>query len=360
MKRVYNFSAGPAMLPEAVLMKAQSEMLDYEGSGMSIMEMSHRGKMVRSIFEEAEGLFRELMEIPENYQILFCQGGASLQFSMLPFNLYKNGVADFLITGNWSEKAKAEVSRYMSVNVVGSSKDRHYAYIPEIKPEKLTPNADFYHYTANNTIYGTAVHTLPMTDAPIVADMTSAILAKPYDVSKHGLIYAGAQKQFGIAGLTVAIVRDDLIGNAKEETPTMLNYKTYANNESMYNTPPVYAVYLTLLVLRWYKETFGTLAKVQEHQTHKTGILYDFLDQSALFHAFVDKEARSTQNVTFGTKDDALDKLFVDEAAKVGLVNLGGYRTIGGMRASIYTPHPLEGVLKLVEFMKEFEVKHSV
>ena len=360
MKRVYNFSAGPAMLPEEVLVQAQSEMLDYKGSGMSVMEMSHRGGVVRGIFAEAESLMRELMEIPDNYQVLFCQGGASLQFAMLPLNLYKKGVADFLVTGNWSEKAKAEVARYMDVNVIGSSKDRDYAYIPDIKKELLTPNADFYHYTANNTIYGTAVNVLPDTDVPIVADMTSSILAKPYDVSKHGVIYAGAQKQFGIAGLAVAIIRDDLIDKAKDETPTMLNYATYANNESMYNTPPVYAVYLTGLVLRWYKETFGTLKKVEEHQTEKTGLLYDFLDQSKLFHAFVDKEARSTQNVTFGTKDDALDKQFIKAAAGAGFVNLGGYRTIGGMRASIYTPFPLEGVKKLVEFMKEFEVKHNV
>ena len=360
MKRVYNFSAGPAMLPEEVLIKAQSDMLDYEGSGMSVMEMSHRGKVVRGIFEETELLLRELMEIPTNYKVLFCQGGASLQFSMLGLNLYKKGVADFLITGNWSEKAKAEVARYMDINVVGCSKDRDYAYIPEVKADNLTSGADFYHYTANNTIYGTSVHVLPDTDTPIVADMTSAILAKPYDVSKHGVIYAGAQKQFGIAGLTVAIVRDDLIGNAKEQTPTLLNYATYANNDSLYNTPPVYAVYITLLVLRWYKETFGNLSNVQKKQVEKTGLLYDFLDQSKLFHPFVDKEARSSQNVTFGTKDDAVDRLFVSEAAKAGFVNLGGHRTIGGMRASIYTPHPVEGIRKLVEFMKEFEVNNHV
>jgi len=360
MKRVYNFSAGPAMVPEEVLVQAQSEMLDYNGSGMSVMEMSHRGGVVRGIFTETEALFRELMEIPDNYQVLFCQGGASLQFSMLAFNLYKKGVADFLITGSWSEKARDEVARYMDVNVIGNSKDRDFAYIPEIKAELLTPDADFYHYTANNTIYGTAVDVLPDTDAPIVADMTSAIFSRPYDVSKYGIIYAGAQKQFGIAGLTVAIVRDDLIGNAKAETPMLLNYATYAKNESMYNTPPVYAVYLTGLILRWYKETFGTLENVREHQVAKTKVLYDFLDQSKLFHAFVDKEARSAQNVTFGTKDDALDKQFIKAAADAGFVNLGGHRSIGGMRASIYTPFPLEGVGKLVEFMKEFEVKHNV
>jgi len=360
MKRVYNFSAGPAMLPEEVLLQAQSELLNYEGSGMSVMEMSHRGSVVRGIFADAESLMRELMEIPDDYQVLFCQGGASLQFAMLPLNLYKKGVADFLVTGSWAKKAKDEAARYMDVNVVGSSADRDYAYIPDIKADLLTPDADFYHYTANNTIYGTAVNTIPDTDVPIVSDMTSAILSKPYDVSKHGIIYAGAQKQFGIAGLAIAIVRNDLIGYAKAETPTMLNYATYANNESMYNTPPVYAVYLTGLVLRWYKETFGTLKNVAEHQVAKTGLLYDFLDQSKLFHAFVDKEARSTQNVTFVTKDDALDKQFISDAAKAGFVNLGGHRSIGGMRASIYTPFPLEGVQKLIEFMKEFEVKINV
>ncbi|MCL1948865.1 MAG: 3-phosphoserine/phosphohydroxythreonine transaminase [Turicibacter sp.] len=358
MGRVYNFSAGPAMLPEEVLRKAQEEMLDYEGSGMSVMEMSHRGSVVRGIFQEAEELLRELMEIPDNYKVLFCQGGASLQFSMLPFNLSKKGIADLLVTGNWSEKAKSEIGKFMKVNVVGTSKDRDYAYIPAI--ENLTPDADFYHYTANNTIYGTAVNVLPETNAPIVADMTSAILSRPYDVSKHGIIYAGAQKQFGIAGLALAIVREDLTLTPAENTPTLLKYSTYSDNESMYNTPPVYAVYLTSLVLKWYKETFGNLGNVQKHQVAKTGLLYDFLDQSKLFKPFVDKEARSTQNVTFGTGDKELDKLFIKEAAEAGFVNLGGYRTIGGMRASIYTPFPLEGVEKLVEFMREFEVKHHV
>ena len=360
MKRVYNFSAGPAGLPESVLEQAQSELLNYEGHGMSVMEMSHRGKVVRGIIEEAESLFRELMKIPPNYHVLFCQGGASLQFSMLPFNLSKKGIADFLITGSWSEKAKAEVARYMDVNVVASSKDRDFAYIPDIKDAKLTPDADFFHYTANNTIYGTTVADLPSTNATIVSDMTSAILSRPYDVSKHGLIYAGAQKQFGIAGVAVTIVHDDLVGNAKEDTPTLLNYETYVKHDSLYNTPPVYAIYLTLLVLRWYKETFDSLSDVRKKQVDKTGLLYDFLDDSKLFQPFVDRDARSMQNVTFGTKNDELDKTFISAAAKAGFVNLGGHRSIGGMRASIYTPFPIEGVRKLVEFMKDFEVKHHV
>lgn len=360
MKRVYNFSAGPAMLPETVLIKAKEEMLDYQGSGMSVMEMSHRGAVVRGIFEEAEGLFRELMEIPDHYKVLFCQGGASLQFSMLPFNLSRKKKADFLITGNWSEKAKKEVSRFMTVNTVATSKDRDFAYVPDPANWQLDPEADFYHYTANNTIYGTAVDVLPETKVPIVADMTSAILAKPFDVSRYGLIYAGAQKQFGIAGLTVAIVREDLIGNASPGTPTLLDYKNYAETGSMYNTPPVYGVYLAGLVLKWYKEQFGNLHEVEAHQRAKTGILYDYLDRSALFHGFVDKEARSYQNVTFGTGDQALDKIFIKEAAAAGFVNLGGYRTIGGMRASIYTPFPIEGVRALVDFMERFEVAYHV
>ena len=360
MGRVYNFSAGPAGLPVEVLEEAQASMLDYMGTGMSVMEMSHRGKVIRGIFEEAQSLLRELMEIPDHYHVLFCQGGASLQFSMLPLNLYKTGVADFLVTGNWSEKAKAEVSRFMKVNVVASSKDRDFSYIPKIDQDKLNQDADFFHYTANNTIYGTQVTTLPDTVAPIVADMTSAILAKPFDVSKYGVIYAGAQKQLGIAGLAVAIVRDDLVGHAKEGTPTLLKYDIYAKNESMYNSPPVYSVYMALLVLRWYKKTFGSLKEVEAHQIKKAGILYGFLDQSQLFKGFVEPSARSMQNVTFGTGDEALDKAFIAAAAKAGFVNLGGYRTIGGMRASIYTPFPMEGVEALVEFMKKFEEGHHV
>ncbi len=356
MKRVYNFSAGPSVLPEAVLEKAQSEMLCYGESGMSVMEMSHRSKVYESIINEAEALLREIMNIPENYKVLFLQGGASSQFSMIPLNLMKKKKIDLVLTGMWAKKACDEASRYGEVNVVASSKDKTYNYIPELDSSKFNPDADYFYICQNNTIYGTRIKNLPDTgDVPLVADLSSCILSEPVDVSKYGIIFAGAQKNMGPAGLTVVIIREDLITEAMDITPVMFKYQIHADNGSMYNTPPTYAIYVCKLVLEWVKN-LGGLEKMAEINNKKAEMIYNFLDNSEMFSATVSNpDDRSIMNIPFVTGNDELDAKFVKEATAAGFVNLKGHRSVGGMRASIYNAMPVEGVEKLVEFMAEFE-----
>lgn len=353
--RVHNFGAGPAALPEDVLRIAQAEMLNYAGTGMSIMELSHRGKHIVSMFEETESLLRELMSIPDNYKVIFAPGGATQQFDAVPLNLYRNGKADYLVTGVWAEKATAAAKKYLTVNEVGNSKDRGFAYIPPFNVSG--DDIDYYHYTANNTIYGTAINDLPNTKAPIVADMTSCILAHDYNVSKFGVIYAGVQKQIGIAGLGIVIVRDDLLGKAKPETTIMHNWQNYVKSDNMYNTPPVFAVYITNLFLHWIKSN-GGISQLEATNIKKAGILYNLLDASPLYKPYVDKEARSIMNVTFSCGTPELDEKFVKESTEAGLAALKGYRTLGGIRASIYNAVSLEAVEALAKFMKEFETRN--
>lgn len=357
--RVYNFSAGPAILPEEVLKRAADEMLEYGTSGQSVMEMSHRSKEYQAIIDSVEAGLREVMSIPDNYKVLFLQGGASSQFAMIPLNLMnKNNKADFVITGQWANKAYQEASRYGKCNVIASSKDKTFSYIPELDKSKFDPEADYFHICYNNTIYGTRFNELPETgDVPLVADMSSCILSEPVDVSKFGLIYAGAQKNMGPAGLTVVIIREDLIGNAMEMTPTMFNYKIHADNGSMYNTPPTYGIYILGLVLGWIKE-MGGLTEMEKRNKRKAELLYSFLDSSKLFKATVQGKDRSLMNVPFVTGNEELDAKFVSEAKKAGLINIKGHRTVGGMRASIYNAMPYEGVEKLVEFMRKFEAEN--
>ena len=357
MKRVYNFSAGPSMLPEPVLRRAAEEMLDYKGSGQSVMEMSHRSKIYEGIICSAESLLREVMKIPDNYKVLFLQGGASLQFAMVPLNLMsRNRKADFVLTGQWATKAYKEAARYGEANVVASSKDKTFTYIPELDPASFSKDADYFHICMNNTIYGTVYHKLPETGSvPLAADVSSCILSTPLDVSKFGLLYAGAQKNMGPAGLTVVIVREDLIGHAREATPTMLNYQTHAESGSMFNTPPCYAIYICGLVLDWLKNTVGGLEEMEKINRKKAGVFYDFLDGSRLFRGTVVPKDRSLMNIPFVTGSAELDAKFVAEAAENGFVNLKGHRTVGGMRASVYNAMPVEGVEKLAAFMEKFE-----
>ena len=357
MSRVYNFSAGPSMLPESVLKTAAAEMLDYNGSGQSVMEMSHRSKVYEEIIKACEASLREVMNIPDNYKVLFLQGGASSQFAMVPLNLMnKNNKADFVVTGQWAKKAYAEAARYGKANVVASSADKTFSYIPKLDPASFDPEADYFHICLNNTIYGTKYHELPDTGSvPLVADISSCALSEPIDVSKFGLLYAGAQKNMGPAGLTVVIIREDLIGNAMDITPTMFNYQTHADNGSMFNTTPTYAIYICKLVLDWIKNEIGGLEKMKEINEKKAALLYDFLDSSRLFKGTVEKDSRSLMNIPFVTGDEELDKKFVAEATAAGFVNLKGHRSVGGMRASIYNAMPVEGVEKLVAFMKAFE-----
>ena len=361
MARVYNFSAGPSVLPESVLRQAADEMLDYQGSGQSVMEMSHRSKVYDAIIKECEALLREVMSIPDNYKVLFLQGGASSQFAMLPLNLMNgSGKADFVLTGQWANKAYQEASRYGEAHVVASSKDKTFSYIPKLDPAAFTPDADYFHICLNNTIYGTRYTTLPETGSvPLVADVSSCILSEPIDVSKFGVLYAGAQKNMAPAGLTVVIIREDLIGHARDITPTMFNYQTHADNDSMYNTPPCYAIYICKLVLEWIKNEIGGLEKMKERNEKKAALLYDFLDSSKLFKGTVVKEDRSLMNIPFVTGNEELDAKFVKEAAAAGFVNLKGHRSVGGLRASIYNAMPVEGVEKLVAFMKEFEKNNA-
>lgn len=357
MARVYNFSAGPSVLPESVLRRAAAEMLDYEGSGQSVMEMSHRSKVYDGIIKGCEALLREVMNIPDNYKVLFLQGGASSQFAMIPLNLMNgSGKADFVLTGQWATKAYKEAARYGEANVVASSKDKTFSYIPELDPATFTPDADYFHICMNNTIYGTRFTNLPDTGkVTLVADVSSCILSEPIDVSKFGVLYAGAQKNMAPAGLTVVIIREDLIGHARDITPTMFNYQTHADNDSMFNTPPCYSIYVCKLVLEWLKNEIGGLENMKAINEKKAAILYDFLDSSKLFKGTVVKKDRSLMNVPFVTGDEELDAKFVKEAAAAGFVNLKGHRSVGGMRASIYNAMPVEGVEKLVAFMKAFE-----
>ncbi len=355
MKRIFNFSAGPSNLPLSVLEKAQAELINYEGSGMSVMEMSHRSKIYEEIILSAENLLREIMMIPDNYKVLFLQGGASTQFAAVPLNLMKTCKADYVLTGQFSTKAFEEAKKYGTPRLVATSKDKNFSYIPYLKRSDFDPQADYVHICFNNTIYGTKFYYIPDTgDVPLVADMSSCILSEPVDVSKFGLIYAGAQKNMAPAGLTVVIVRDDLIGNARAETPTMLDYKTMADSGSMYNTPPCYCIYMAKLVYEWIKE-LGGLEKMKEINEFKAKMLYDYLDAQQYYLAPVEKQVRSMMNVTFITGDATLDKKFAKEAEERGLKNLKGHRSVGGMRASIYNAMPTEGVKTLIEFMEEFK-----
>ena len=357
--RVYNFSAGPSMLPEPVLKKAAADMLDYEGSGMSVLEMSHRAKCYDAIIKEAEALLRELMNIPENYKVLFLQGGASTQFGAIPLNLHKNGRGDYIVTGNFASLAAKEGARLTNARVVASSEDAVYTYIPQITKDRIDPEADFVHITFNNTIFGTKYTSVPETgDVPLVADMSSMILSEPVDVTKFGVIYAGAQKNIGPAGVTVVIVREDLLDQAKADCPKMLMWKTQADADSLYNTPPCYSIYISMLVFRWIKEMGGVEA-VQKKNLQKAALLYDAIDSSDFYKNTVKKEDRSLMNVPFVTPSAELDAKFVKEAAAEGLVSLKGHRLVGGMRASIYNAMPLEGVEKLVAFMKKFEAENK-
>ena len=361
MKRVYNFSAGPSMLPQSVLEKAAAEMLDYEGSGQSVMEMSHRSKIYGTIIECAEALLREVMNIPDNYKVLFLQGGASTQFAAIPMNLGTgSGKADYVLTGQWATKAQKEAARYIQANVVASSKDKTFSYIPKLDPDTFTKDADYFYICMNNTIYGTVYHELPETgNVPLVADISSCILSAPIDVSKFGILYAGAQKNMAPAGLTIVIIREDLIGHAMDITPTMLNFQTHADNGSMFNTPPCYTIYMAKLVLEWIKNEIGGLEKMKEINEKKAAILYNFLDNSKMFKGTVVPEDRSLMNVPFITGNDELDAKFVKEATENDFVNIKGHRSVGGMRASIYNAMPVEGVEALVKFMGEFEARNS-
>ena len=349
------------MMPEAVLKKAAEQMLDYEGSGQSVMEMSHRSKIYQSIIEKAESLLRKVMNIPDNYKVLFLQGGGSSQFSMIPLNLMtKSGKADYIITGQWAKKAFQEGSRYGKARVVASSEDKTFSYIPKTEKSMFDSDADYVYICMNNTIYGTVYHNLPDTgNVPLVADISSCILSKPIDVSKFGLLFAGAQKNMGPAGVTVVIIREDLIGEPMDITPTMFKYKIHAENKSLYNTPPCYGIYMIKLMLEWIENDIGGLENMQKLNEKKANLIYDFLDSSSLFKATVQKEDRSLMNIPFVTGDSELDALFVKEAAENGLVNIKGHRTVGGMRASVYNGMPLEGVQKLVAFMKKFEEEHA-
>ena len=361
MSRVYNFSAGPSMLPEPVLAKASAEMLDYQGSGQSVMEMSHRSKVFEGIYQETQTLWRNVMGIPDNYKVLFLQGGASTQFAAVPMNLMtKSRKADYVLSGQFSTKAYKEAARYGDCKVVASSKDDNFSHIPALDPQEFRPDADYFHICLNNTIYGTVWHQLPDTGSvPLVADISSCILSKPLDVTKFGLLYAGAQKNVAPAGLTIVIVREDLLGEPLEGTPTMLNYQVMADNDSMYNTPPCWPIYMCKLVLEWIQNDIGGLEKMEERNVRKAQVLYDFLDQSTLFQGCAQKDSRSLMNVTFVTGDKDLDAIFVKESAAAGFVNLKGHRSVGGMRASIYNAMPEEGVVKLVEFMKKFELENK-
>lgn len=359
-KRVFNFSAGPSMLPLEVLEQAQRELVCYPSCGMSVMEMSHRSKMFEGILEKAKADLKELMHIPDNYKILFLQGGGSTQFAMIPLNLMnKNNKADYVITGQWAKKAAEEAKRYGKVNIVASSADTTFDRIPRLDKGTFDPDADYFYITLNNTIYGTRWTKLPdVGNVPLVGDMSSSILSEEIDVSKFGLLYAGAQKNLGPAGVTVVIVREDLLGNAMEFTPTMLKYDVHADNNSLYNTPPTYGIYSVGLVFDWVKRQ-GGVAALQKINEHKAGILYDFLDHSALFKGTVVKEDRSLMNAPFVLPTEELNTKFIKEAEAQGFVNLKGHRTVGGMRASMYNAMPVEGVEKLVAFMQKFEQENK-
>lgn len=356
MERVFNFAAGPSMLPLEVLQKAQAELLSFEGSGQSVMEMSHRSKLFEGIIRSAEEELRKLLNVPKNYKVLFLQGGASTQFSAIALN-FMNGSnkADYVITGQWSTKAFEEASRFGSATITASSKDKNFSYIPKLDKSMFRKDTDYVHITYNNTIYGTAYKKIPDTAGiPLIADVSSCFLSEPIDISKFGMIYGGAQKNVAPAGLTICIIRDDLLGKARKSTPAMLNYKLHADKNSLYNTPPAYSIYICKLVLDWLL-SIGGLSEIKKRNIKKAELLYSCLDESRLFRGTAEKEARSLMNVTFVSTSEELDKKFVEEATAEGLVNLKGYRTIGGMRASIYNAMPYEGVVKLVDFIRKFE-----
>ncbi len=360
MSRVYNFSAGPAVLPEEVLKEIQEELLDYNGSGQSVMEMSHRSQVFDEIIKEAEKDLRDLMHIPDNYKVLFLQGGASLQFAMIPMNLMKNKVADYIVTGQWAKKAYQEASKYGKAVKIASSEDKTFSYIPDCSDLPIDEDADYVYICMNNTIYGTVYKQLPNTKGKdLVADVSSCFLSEPLDVSKFAIVYGGVQKNVGPAGMVIAIVRDDLItDDVLEGTPTMMKYKTHADANSLYNTPNCWCIYVCGKVFKWLKK-MGGLEAMKERNEKKAKILYDFLDSSEMFKGTVVKEDRSLMNVPFVTGDKDLDAKFVKEATEAGFVNLKGHRTVGGMRASIYNAMPIEGVEKLVEFMKNFEEENK-
>ena len=361
MHRVYNFSAGPAVLPEEVLREAADEMLDYQGTGMSVMEMSHRSAAFDEIIKTAEQDLRDLMGIPDNYKVLFLQGGASQQFAAVPMNLMKNGVADYIVTGQWAKKAYQEAQKYGKAVKVASSEDETFSYIPDCSDLPIDDDADYVYICENNTIYGTKYKKLPNTKGKtLVADVSSCFLSEPVDVTKYGVIYGGVQKNVGPAGVVIAIIREDLIPEkpAVENTPTMLAWKTQADADSLYNTPPCYGIYICGKVFKWLKK-MGGLEEMQKRNIAKAKVLYDFLDESKLFKGTVRKEDRSLMNVPFVTGDKDMDAKFIKEATAAGFVNLKGHRTVGGMRASIYNAMPIEGVEKLVAFMREFEKKHT-
>ena len=356
MSRVYNFSAGPAVLPEEVLKEAAAEMLDYKGCGMSVMEMSHRSQVFDDIIKEAEQDLRDLMHIPDNYKVLFLQGGASQQFAMIPMNLMKNKAADYIVTGQWAKKAYQEAQKYGKVNKIATSEDKTFSYIPDCSDLPVSPDADYVYICENNTIYGTKFKTLPNTKGKtLVADVSSCFLSEPVDVTKYGIIYGGVQKNIGPAGMVISIIREDLITDeVLEGTPTMLKFKTHADAGSLYNTPNCYCIYMCGKVFKWLKK-MGGLEVMKERNEKKAKLLYDYLDSSKLFKGTVEKDSRSLMNVPFVTGDKDLDAKFVKEAKAAGLENLKGHRTVGGMRASIYNAMPYEGVEALVAFMKKFE-----
>ena len=358
--RVYNFSAGPSMLPVEVLEKVQKELLNYEGSGQSVMEMSHRSKEFKQIIEDAEANLRELMNIPDNYKVMFLQGGGTLQFAMVPLNLLRNSKkADYVLTGTWAKKAYKEATKFGDIKVVASSEDDTFTWVPKITKEDIRPDADYVYITTNNTIYGTKYNYVPETgDIPLVADMSSNILSEEVDVSKFGIIWAGAQKNVGPAGTAIVIVREDLIGNAGADVPTYLDYKVHAENGSMYNTPPCFSIYVAGEVFKYLK-SIGGIKEMEKRNKEKAGMLYDYIDGSSLYKCPVAKGDRSLMNVVFVTGDADLDKKFVAAAKEKGLVNLAGHRSIGGMRASIYNAMPKEGVVALIAFMMEFEEENK-
>lgn len=360
MSRVYNFSAGPSMLPESVLNKAAAEMLDYEGSGQSVMEMSHRSKVYQDIIDDAEALVREIYAVPDNYKVLFLHGGASTQFAAIPLNFMNgSGKADYIVSGQWGKKAYEEACKYGDVKCVANSVDKNYSYFPKVTKEDFRQDADYVYYCMNNTIFGTKAPYIPDTgDIPLIADISSCFFSEPLDISKFACVYGGAQKNVAPAGLVIAIVREDMLGNARDITPTMLNWKIHADNGSMYNTPPCYIIYICKLVLEWLKN-LGGLEEMSNRNHYKAKLLYDYLDESNMFKGTVVPEDRSLMNVPFVTGDKELDAKFIKEATEAGFVNLKGHRIVGGMRASIYNAMPIEGVEKLVEFMKKFEAENS-
>ena len=360
MGRVYNFSAGPSMLPESVLNKAAAEMLDYEGTGTSVMEMSHRSKAFQGIIDSAEALVREIYKVPDNYKVLFLQGGASTQFAAIPLNFMNGtGKADYIITGRWANQAFKEAKKYGDVVAAASSEDKTYTYIPKTTRESFRDDIDYVYYCMNNTIYGTTFKYIPDTgDIPLIADVSSCFFSEPLDISKFAMVYGGAQKNVAPAGLVIAIIREDMLGHARDYTPTMLDYKIHADHGSMYNTPPCYTIYMCKLVLEWIK-SIGGLDAMKARNEAKAKILYDYLDSSKLFKGTVVKEDRSLMNVPFVIGDKDMEAKFIAEAAEAGFINLKGHKTVGGMRASIYNAMPIEGVEKLVEFMKKFEEANS-